>query len=360
MTNSLSEILPEASAYTTDQIIAWLTHIRLPDAYTRYIQNPISFPKTYDALRILMRCQITRFPFENLSLHYSPAHSVDVAPSALYAKMMGPDRDGGTGRGGYCMELSIFFHHMLCGLGFQTYLTGVRIRPRVNGVPGGEYFGFSTHVNNIVHLPTGQKYSMDVGFGGDGPTRPLSLDSPGQVIQNLGLQEIRLVRDTIPKQRLIDPRFWIYQYRNGPDKDWNSFYCFTEAEFFREDFEIMSCFANSTGMHRYTVMVVRFIREGEDVKLFQNLEVARDSEEVKIVGKVMLMDNLVKVNRGGKTSVVEVLDSEEDRVRALTEYFRISLTEDEVSSMRGWDTALKFGDGDEEPQKKQRPYHATA
>jgi len=40
------------------------------------------------------------------------------------------------------MELSIFFHHMLRGLGFHVYMTGVRNRTRTEGVPQGEYQGW--------------------------------------------------------------------------------------------------------------------------------------------------------------------------------------------------------------------------
>lgn len=40
------------------------------------------------------------------------------------------------------MENSIFFNHVLKGLGFQVYTAGVRIRPRIGGVPGGDYIGW--------------------------------------------------------------------------------------------------------------------------------------------------------------------------------------------------------------------------
>lgn len=39
------------------------------------------------------------------------------------------------------MELNIFFHHMLVGLWFQTYLIIIRTRLRVNGVPVGDHSG---------------------------------------------------------------------------------------------------------------------------------------------------------------------------------------------------------------------------
>jgi hypothetical protein len=40
------------------------------------------------------------------------------------------------------METSIFFNHVLRALGFTVYTAGVRIRPRVGGVPGGDYIGW--------------------------------------------------------------------------------------------------------------------------------------------------------------------------------------------------------------------------
>lgn len=82
--------------------------------------------------------QITAAPYENLILHYSAEHAVSLDPQSLYDKIVTSAR----GRGGYCMENSIFFNHVLKGLGFQVYMTGVRIRPRIGGVPGGDYTGW--------------------------------------------------------------------------------------------------------------------------------------------------------------------------------------------------------------------------
>lgn len=96
-------------------------------------------PKTNHSLEILFKSQITVFPYENLTVHYSPTHLVDIKPNVLYLKMM---EDPSRGRGGYCMELSIFFHHMLRGLGFRVIMTGVRNRTRTDGVPSGEYQGW--------------------------------------------------------------------------------------------------------------------------------------------------------------------------------------------------------------------------
>lgn len=69
---------------------------------------------------------------------------VGIQPGALYEKMMGCDQDGRRGRGGYCMEVGIFFDHVLRRLGFWTYTSGVRNRMRrdEDGIPGGEFLGW--------------------------------------------------------------------------------------------------------------------------------------------------------------------------------------------------------------------------
>lgn len=182
---------------------------------------------------------------------------------------------------------------------------------------------------NIVTLPDGSKYMLDVGFGGDGATKPLPLVS-GHVVQNLGPQEIRLLYSTISQQTDQSKKLWIYQYRNGKDKEWNSFYCFPEFEFLSQDFEIMNYFTSTshgeTNFQTRTVLIVRFLR-GE-------------REQEGIVGKVMLVNGEVKRNMGGKTEVVKVCETEEERVGALEEYFAITLTKGEKVGVRGRNVEL--------------------
>lgn len=196
-----------------------------------------------------------------------------------------------------------------------------------------------------MHLPCGSKFSVDVAFGGDGPTSPLPMDGAGSVIQNLGAQEVRLIHNNIPKQLLREPKLWVYQYRNSAKEEWNSFYSFAEIEFFQEDFEVQNWWTSAKTLHRWTVLVVRFLRKGEPIKLCQAKDWERDEEQdVNVVGKVMLVNNLIKVNMGGKTQVVHEFNSEEDRLQALREYFGIDLTQEEVQSIDGWDMALELGD----------------
>jgi arylamine N-acetyltransferase len=122
------------SAYSPSQIEQYEEHISLPTRF-RKASNPNLDAAYLTALHIH---QISSVPYENLLLHYSTHHNVSLEPQTLFKKIVTDKR----GRGGYCMENSILFNHVLRALGFTVYTAGVRIRPRLNGVPGGDYIGW--------------------------------------------------------------------------------------------------------------------------------------------------------------------------------------------------------------------------
>ncbi|KAJ3043412.1 N-terminal acetyltransferase [Rhizophlyctis rosea] len=206
-----------------------------------------------------------------------------------------------------------------------------RIRLRKGSVPYGDFIGW-VHCVNIVTFPNGEKYSCDVGFGGDGPTHPLPLIS-GAIGTNLGTQEVRLIHDyfpNAPEPKSVQPKFWFYQYRNGPDLDWNTYYGFPEMQFGDHDLEMMNYWTSqsSDSFQRRQVLVVKFLLDEEE------------GEGTKIKGKIMLGDGFVKRNMGGKTQLVMECTSEKQRVGALKELFGIELTEDQRTGIRGTITDL--------------------
>ncbi len=122
------------SAYTPTQLSHYLTHISLPPHL--HPSPPSSSPPspstpstpltlTLPLLTALHTHQLATIPYENLSLHYSPHHTVRLDPQHLYRKLV----TGGRGRGGYCMEIAVLFNHVLRGLGFEVYTAGARVRP---------------------------------------------------------------------------------------------------------------------------------------------------------------------------------------------------------------------------------------
>ncbi|GAB7342376.1 hypothetical protein MBLNU457_g0593t1 [Dothideomycetes sp. NU457] len=301
------------SAYSSSQISSYLDYISFPPSL-RSAARDIHF------LRTLHLHQITTFPYENLSLHYNPSHLNSLDPQDLFQKFTS------HGRGGYCMETAVFFKHILLGLGFKAYSAGARIRLRSeHGVPSGPFVGW-VHCTNIVTLDDGSKYSCDVGFGGDGPTAPLPLihNTPQH---NFGTQEIRLIYDSFP-DATAGPLFWIYQYRNSSNSDWNTYYAFPEMEFTEMDFAMMNYWTATSerSFQIVQVLIVAFDR-GEDGK--------------SVKGKYMLHNGKVKRNLGGKTELVVECSTEDERVQALQRYFGITLTEEQRKAIQGYRTELK-------------------
>lgn len=183
-----------------------------------------------------------------------------------------------------------------------------------------------THIVNIVELPSGVQYHVDAAFGGDGPTRPLPLIA-GQIHHNLGAQELRLIYGNIPKQTRPEQKLWIYQYRNGPTMDWNSFYSFGEFEFFHDDFEVINRFTSWHTLTNRNVWIIKFFRNGETngLPLLEG-EVANGVPgDVRIVGKIMFVNDVVKLNMGGKTRVIDSYKTEDERREGLKKWFSISL-----------------------------------
>lgn len=129
------------SAYTNVQLQNILSRIRIPAQYhlDRHATPDLEF------LIVLHTHILTAVPYENLLLHYGN-RKVSLEPQDLYEKIV----KAGRGRGGYCMENSLFYMHLLRGLGFQTYIAGVRIRRRIDGIPQGEYVGWSEVYSQLV------------------------------------------------------------------------------------------------------------------------------------------------------------------------------------------------------------------
>ncbi len=295
-----------------------MDHIQLPKKYHHA-------PPSYDLLKALHTHMLAAAPYENLAIHYNPSHAVELNPQHLFRKIVLNKR----GRGGYCMENATLYNHILVGLGFDSYTVGVRTRLRDGGVPNGDFPGW-VHIVSIVELD-GAKYHVDIAFGGDCATFPMPLVD-GLVHQNIGAQQIRLVRDWIPTQlkRTEESKLWIYEYRNGPDKEWIPFYCFTLVEFMPNDWEVINVFASASpkSWQTKTVIAIKFLRR------------PREDGGEEIYGKRMLVNDVVKENLGGRTVVIYQCKTDEERVAALEKYFDLRLTEEEKSAIKGWNTAL--------------------
>ena len=119
-----------AKTYTPAQVAQFLTLLDVPPKY-----RAIDTAPTLGFLRTLHTHMISTIPYETLDLHYSTNRQIQLDPVALFQKLVAD----GRGRGGYCLENNQLFLYMLRDLGFEAYPVGAKIRPRVDGVPQGEY-----------------------------------------------------------------------------------------------------------------------------------------------------------------------------------------------------------------------------
>lgn len=183
----------------------------------------------------------------------------------------------------------------------------------------------------------GSKYMVDVAFGGDLSTKPLLLQ-PGIVTPNLGSQQVRLERASIPGS-LSGEKLWIYQFRNlnlnnndtttsasEEAAEWHACFAFTETEFLPQDLEVMNAYTSRDErcFLAASVLVVRFLLRS-------------DGPVGGIYGKRMLVNHQVKeyLVETGKTTVIRTCTSEAERVEALRELLGIELTEEEVAGIKG-------------------------
>ncbi|MCJ1396787.1 N-terminal acetyltransferase [Xylographa bjoerkii] len=184
-------------SYTPSQLRAYLEHIDLCSDASDFPEPSIPW------LEKLIRHHISSIPFENLAMHYSKTHLLDLDPVNLYTKVIK------RGFGGGCTELNRMFGLLMKGLGFEVTMHGARVHAAAGGGEGDWYFGW-THMVNLVHL-NGNNYLVDVAFGGLGPVKPLLLE-PNSIASGVGNQQYRLSKEVVKSQGQAEG-LWIYQQR---------------------------------------------------------------------------------------------------------------------------------------------------
>ncbi|KDQ08050.1 hypothetical protein BOTBODRAFT_180196 [Botryobasidium botryosum FD-172 SS1] len=290
---------------------------------------------TLDTLTKVLRKHLVIFPFENLGMHYSESHIVDVSLPSLFQRMVVEEKGGSwcSGHNGFIME-------MLRAIGFRAYVCGARL----SLAPVRE-----SQVHSVVLVvpsdTNGATYLIDLGLGLYGPVWPIRLRHEEAVQGASGGEAHRLVHARHPDSVIKEgadgavgdrgddlapwSQYWAVEMRLAEDKPWKRVCYFTPAaEIFPEDLQDMSLVVSmrQTGLLWSNVFVIRFFEvEGE-----------------KEMGRLILHHNEVKKRGVGNMEVedVEQLGTEEQRVAALKKYFGIELTEAEVKSIHGRKAAL--------------------
>lgn len=187
--------------------------------------------------------------------------------------------------------------------------------------------GARGHQVTIVKIGE-SKYSVDVGFGTNCPPCPLLLLHEGEYEANTIHEESmravwRNIDDNVCQDD--DQRLWVVQWRKTSHDPWNDQLCFSELEFRPEDFEIMNR-STSLGPHAYfgqRLICTKMVMESD-----------------KIIGRLTLGTDLSR-SVGDKREVLEVFETEEDRLLALKMYFDIEFGLSESEAIRGTVTSMR-------------------
>ncbi|KAK3385664.1 acetyltransferase-like protein [Podospora didyma] len=304
------------ATYTPDQLARYFEHIGW-DASSW----PPTGTLTAAFLQELIHRQLARVPFESVSLHYSPTHLLSLDPEDLFHKIVGRNM------GGYCMENNTFFGTILRSLGFNVTNTGGRVSHATAGRPGPGYMGWN-HMVNLVTIDN-DKFLVDVGFGYNGPSQPLALES-GVIVPGIGTAlRFKLTYTALPQHTDKSQRMWVYSYREGSKAAWTDAYAFTEMEFFPDDFAVMN-------------VATMTLRRSFFLQTLFCVKMTLDAETGEPSGWLLLNHDQVKrKDRDGATVLVAELKTEEERVAALEKWFDIQLTEKEKTGIRDLSTELR-------------------
>jgi arylamine N-acetyltransferase len=261
-------------------------------------------------------------------MHYSAHKTLSLDTEALFVKIVE------RGMGGYCMENNLFFATVLRSLGYELYITGGRVSNAVesNGKdPDG--FGGWEHMVILARID-GATYHVDVGFGSQGSVTPLLLKE-GEMAEGVPGNWVRLSRRCIA-QSTSGQVMWVLETRNESVGVWKAGYCFSELEFFEEDFRNFNyrTHRDPTSWFTYTLVVTRVLLGSE--------EDGGEGDGRRAVGTVTLVNSSVSRRiGGGKSEVLQEFKSEGERVLALEKWFGVKLRQDEVNGIVGMATHIR-------------------
>ncbi|KAJ5935123.1 hypothetical protein N7466_004670 [Penicillium verhagenii] len=308
--------------YSEAQVEAYLQRIKYPttsdpyeDFYRKLQTDPLA------TISELQRRHLCTIPWGNSGLHYSHHRTISLHPETLFEKIVERKLDG------YCMESTGLFLHVLTSLGLFVYPTGGRVSRAVAlGSNDSRYLPFN-HMLLIVVIE-GKKYLVDVGFGNNCAVAPLLLRE-GETAPHIGNDsEMRLIKDTLDEFVNKAQKVWIYQTRYNPTSDWVPNFCFSDVEFLPQDFEMMNVNVSTSRTSWFTQAVVCVL-------------MIMDQSEENIIGQYVMLGKELKKRVHGESKILQVLQNEDDRVKALAKYFGISLRQNEIQGIQGLSSELK-------------------
>ncbi len=173
----------------------------------------------------LHQAHVGAIPFENIDVIRGRPIRLDLA--SLQGKLVA------AGRGGYCFEQNGLFRAALEDLGFPVLPLAARVR--VNG-----RFNPRTHMLMLVDAES-DRWLTDVGFGGDGPLRPVPFGGERESIQGPWTFRVHEESTGLFVLQVLTPR----------DPDWRDLYAFTLEPQHLVDYEMANHYTSTHPQSRF-------------------------------------------------------------------------------------------------------------
>ncbi|MBX3171482.1 MAG: arylamine N-acetyltransferase [Candidatus Eremiobacteraeota bacterium] len=224
----------------------------------------------------LVRAHLSHIPFENLSV--LAGQPVWLDDDSLLAKLIRQKR------GGYCFEQNTLFQRVLEKLGYELTPLQARVRRGVHEVRP------NTHKLLRVRYHD-QDYLVDVGFGGEGPSRPLPWGTTQEFQPGV-------------KHRMVqEDGLWVLQNQHDGE-DWVDLYATDNRRAEQVDYEMANWFTST-----------------HPGSLFVNSMLVSLHHET---GYMMLFDGLLRRRRNGVTHQTRLQEESEIR-RILEDEFDLTI-----------------------------------
>lgn len=139
---------------------------------------------------------------------------------------------------------------------------------------------------------------------------------------------MRLVRESIAEFTDKTQKIWIYQTRYDAESKWQPMICFNDVEFLPQDFAVMNFAVSQTRTSWFT-------------QTFVCMQMIPDADGQEIIGQCIMSGGEVKRRVRGQTEILQVLHTEEDRIKALAKYFNVHLRGSEIEGIRGLVSELR-------------------
>lgn len=177
---------------------------------------------------------------------------------------------------------------------------------------------------NVVNI-NDRKYLVDVGYGRDGPSRPVPL-VPELEVEGLPGQMLKLEHKRLSQHANTDQRVWVYSQLNSGGK-WTEVYHFIDVEMFPADFDILNLYNMQHSYFAQHVVAQRFVLD-------------KNSPQKSLVGSILLVRDTLAFYTTEQEATVEHLRTEEERIAALADHFGIHLNTQQREAIYGRNNRL--------------------